>query len=245
MSKIYEALNRAKEGGGDDGPGGGAPVGVDPTSLSDELREVWSYYEELHSSIDKSLGAVTGYSILFAASVAGEGATTVAVEYASTLGRTIPRGCLLVDADLRSPSLHSIFDIPNENGLSDILAGRCDLKSAVVDVAEGTLSILVAGTLNSSPSTLINTATVSRFLSESKEMFGAVLVDGPPVISCAEATHIAAAADGVVLVVESDRTKREIVIRARDALIKGKANILGIVLNRRRYVIPEFLYRQL
>lgn len=246
MSKIYEALNRAEKDGGEPPERkGGEPLALDPGTLAPELREVWNHYEELHSSIDKALDGVAGRSLLFASSVEGEGSTTVAVEYASTLGRTVPRGCLLVDANLRTPSLHEIFELPNENGLADVLTGRCDLKSAVVPVMKNSLYLLPAGTAGMSPTTLLTAGNLTRFVEEAGEMFGTVLVDGPPVIAFAEATHLAASVDGVVFVVESERTKREIVTRARDAMLEAKANILGVVLNRRRYVIPEFLYRQL
>ncbi len=246
MSKIYEALNRAEDNGGDPpAKKGERPDILDPHTLPPELREVWSHYEELHSSIDKSLDGVAGHSLLFASSVEQEGSTTVAVEYASTLGRTVHKGCLLVDANLRSPSLHDIFEVPNENGIAEVISGKCKLKSAVVPVAQNSLSILPAGNAGLSPSTLLTMGAMSRFLAEAGEMFGLVLVDSPPVIAYAEATHLAGSVDGVVFVVESEKTKREIVLRARDAMLEAKANILGVVMNRRRYVIPEFLYRQL
>ncbi|NNE09318.1 MAG: CpsD/CapB family tyrosine-protein kinase [Gemmatimonadetes bacterium] len=260
MSKIYEALNRArdddddpkkpkppagKRAGSGSGSGSGTRGGFDPRILSEELQKVAVDYEALHSSMEKTLSTVAGHAIMMVSSVEEEGTTTVAAEYASTLGRGIPRGTLLIDANFRNPTLHDVFDVPNDTGFADVLQDRATLKQAVQTLAEGELYLLTAGLVDFSPSARISGSVVSRFLAEAKAQYGAVVLDGPPVIPYPEAVHIASAADGVVFIIESERTKREIVARAKDALDAVDANILGVVLNRRRYVIPEFLYRQL
>lgn len=258
MSKIYEALNRARDDDDDpkkpkpadeprrrSGSGGGNGSGFDPRVLSPELQEVAGDYEALHSSMEKALSTVAGHAILMVSSVEEEGASTVAAEYASTLGRGIPRGTLLIDANFRNPTMHEVFDVPNEPGFADVLQERTTLKQAVQTVVEGELYLLTNGLVDFSPSARISGSIVSRLLAEAKANYGAVILDGPPIIPYPESVHIASASDGVVFVIESERTKREIVARAKDALDTAEANILGVVLNRRRYVIPEFLYRQL
>jgi capsular exopolysaccharide synthesis family protein len=151
----------------------------------------------------------------------------------------------VVDANLRAPRLHEIFGIPNERGLADVLLGTVDLASAAVHVGEENLHVLPTGTTTISPGSLITPTRMSRFLLEAKERHALILIDAPPVISYAETAVLAAAADGVALVVESERTKREIVRRAKATIEEAKGNVLGVVLNQCRYVIPDFLYRYL
>jgi capsular exopolysaccharide synthesis family protein len=247
MSKIYEALHKAGKSP-DEGPPPESEVPIRGEArgrLSAQLREVWSRYESLHSALGKALGGVTGRAIVFASSVEGEGTTTVIAEYAASLGPTKERATLLVDANFRSPRLHEIFGVPNEKGLADVLLGVSDLASAAVRLGEENLYLLPTGVTTTSPGALVTVTRMTRFIAEAKERFALVLIDAPPIISFAETTILASVADGVALVVESDRTKREIVRRAKSAIEETKGNILGVVLNRRRYVIPDFLYRYL
>ena len=249
MSKIYEALNKAKR----EREGNGAPTGeegqhadlTDKEELSRHLRKVWTQYEKLHSSLGKTLGGVRGKAILFASSVEGEGTTTVVTEYGASLGTGGEKGALLVDGNLRNPSLHELFGLTNETGFADVLLGRRPLAECVSRIGEENLSVLPSGTTPTSPSTLITVSRFSRFLEEAKERHSLILIDGPPMIPYAETGILGSAVDGVVLVVESDRTKREIVSRAKDAFQEANARLLGVILNRRRYVIPKFLYRYL
>ncbi|MBN1825953.1 MAG: CpsD/CapB family tyrosine-protein kinase [Candidatus Eisenbacteria bacterium] len=249
MSKIYEALNKAKrerEGNGSAGSEEAARADLSgKKELSRQLRKVWTHYEALHSSLGKVLSGVRGKAILFVSSVEGEGTTTVLTEYGASLGTGGDKGTLLVDANLRNPNLHSLFDLPNETGLADVLLGRRPLAECVSRIGEENLYVLPSGTTPTSPSTLFSVSRFSRFLEDAKERHSLILIDGPPMIPYAETAILGSVVDGVVLVVESDRTKREIVARAKDAFQEAHANLLGVVLNRRRYVIPKFLYRYL
>ncbi|MFH1680889.1 MAG: CpsD/CapB family tyrosine-protein kinase [Candidatus Eisenbacteria bacterium] len=247
MSKIYEALHKAGKGPDERRrPEDDVPIRQDTRGrLSARLREVWDRYESLHSALGKTLGGLTGKAVLFVSSVEGEGTSTVIAEYAASLGPTKEKATLLVDANFRSPRLHEIFEVPNERGLADVLLGTADLASAAVHIGEENLYLLPTGVTTTSPGALITITRMSRLLAEAKERFALVLIDAPPVISYAETSILASVADGVALVVESDRTKREIVMRAKAAIEEAGGNILGVVLNRRRYVIPEFLYRYL
>lgn len=249
MSKIYEALSKANR---DEPEGEGARQGADlpmkaevKGRLSERLRGVWTQYESLHSSLGKALGGVQGSAVVFASSVEGEGTSTVVAEYAASLGSTKDRGTLLVDANFRSPRLHELFGVPNEGGLADVLTGGRDLASAAVRLGDEHLFLLPSGTTTTSPGALVTVTRFTRFLSEAKERYALVLVDAAPILPYAETAIIASVCDGVALVVESERTKREIVKRAKTALEEAHGRVLGVVLNRRRYVIPEFLYRYL
>jgi capsular exopolysaccharide synthesis family protein len=247
MSKIYEALHKAgREGGEEPRPPDEILLREQARGrLSAQLRSVWGRYEMLHSSLGKALGGVTGKVIVFASSVEGEGTSTIVAEYAASLGPSKDRATLLVDANFRSPRLHEFFGVANEVGLADVLLGTSDLARAVVPVGEENFHLLPTGVTTTTPGALLTVTRMTRFLAEAKARFALILIDAPPIISYAETAILGGVADGVALVVESERTKREIVTRAKDTIEEAKGNILGVVLNRRRYVIPEFLYRYL
>jgi len=248
MSKIYEALNKAKENP-EDGPPqakGKIPMADGPSGrFEEQIRSVWANYETLHSSLAGVLGDLTGKVVAFACSVEGEGTTTVVAEYGASLGTSGNKGTLLIDANLRAPKLHALFGVENEKGLADVLTGNQDLMSCVASLGEGRLSVLPSGMTTVSPTSLFNVPRCKKLFEAAREHFAIVLIDCPPVVPYAETPLIASVADGMVLIIESDRTKREIVGRAKAAAQEAKAEILGVVLNRRRYVIPEFLYRYL
>ncbi len=242
-------MNKAEmDGEGEKPSGRWSEVRVDRSDrrvLSDQLREVWNQYEALHSSLGKSLGGVDGKAILFVSSVRGEGTTTVVSEYGASLGTNRDKGTLIVDTDMRNPGLHKVFGLENEKGFSDVLSGGADIPSCVYRIGEENLFILPAGNPTASPGSLITYSRMTRFLEDVRDQYSLVLLDGSPIVTSAETVLISSLVDGVVLVIETERTKREIVGRAKDAMKEAKANVLGVVLNRRRFAIPKFIYRHL
>ena len=166
-------------------------------------------------------------------------------EYGASLGPSKEKGTLVVDANLRSPRLHELFGVPNEIGLADVLSGSEDLVSAAARIGDEQFFLLPSGTTATTPGALITVTRFSRFIAEAKSRYALVLIDAPPIIPFAETPLIAGIADGLVLVIESERTKREIVNRAKVAILEARGKVLGVVLNQRRDVIPEFLYRYL
>ena len=151
----------------------------------------------------------------------------------------------MVDANLRSPRLHEFFGVPNEMGLADVLNGSQDLASAVARIGDEKFFLLPSGVTSTTPGALITVTRFSRFLAEARKRYALVLIDAPPIIPFAETPLIAGIADGLVLIIESERTKREIVNRAKMTVLEAGGRVIGVVLNQRRYVIPEFLYRYL
>jgi len=253
MSKIYEALNKAnpepepekEKGTGREAETELALRGSGKNHLSEQLRGVWNQYETLHSSLGKALGGIVGKAVVFSSSIEGEGTSTVVAEYGASLGPSKEKGTLMVDANLRSPRLHEFFGVPNETGLADVLNGSQDLASAAARIGDEQFFLLPSGVTSTTPGALITVTRFSRFLAEARKRYALVLIDAPPIIPFAETPLIASIADGLVLIIESERTKREIVNRAKMAVLEAGGSVIGVVLNQRRYVIPEFLYRYL
>lgn len=183
--------------------------------------------------------------ILFSSAVQGEGASTIARNTATALGRLRTERVLLVDANLRTPVQHAVFHTERTTGLSDVIMGSVSLTTAVKhDVSPG-LSLLAAGDPIDSPSRVLSQSVLQSLVMALTSLFDWVIIDGPPITVYPEAASLAAVAGGAVLVVRAERTRREVVEESRKILKESGVDLLGAVLNRRKYHIPAFIYRRL
>lgn len=172
----------------------------------------------------------SGFKVVMVASaVAGEGKTLTASNLAMTLSESYRRDVLLIDADLRRPSLHSVFQIPGAPGLSDGLVTANEPKLPLHRVSER-LAVLPAGQPTSDPIGALTSERMRRLIDEAREVFDWVVIDTPPVGLLTDAALLSSMADGVVLVVKAESTPHDMVNRAVQAI--GRERVLGTVLNR-------------
>ncbi len=161
----------------------------------------------------------------------GDGKTTVAASIAITFAQAGSK-VLLIDADLRSPSIHRVFDLPNSLGLTNYLAG--DTKPA--EIAQPTqvsrLFTITSGPLPPNPVELLSSAKMLDLLSVSAERFDYVVLDGPPVIGLADALVLANLAKGTIFVVDAGRTRYGAIEGAVKRLQAANATIVGAVIDR-------------
>jgi protein-tyrosine kinase len=168
-------------------------------------------------------------TLMVTSAVAAEGKTLTATNLALTLSHSYQRRVLVVDADLRKPSIHEIFRLPNMTGLSDSL--RHPEKTALrYHTITPNLSALTAGRPDSDPMAGLVSDTMNRILVEAAQQFDWVIVDTPPVALLPDANLLAAMIDTAVLVVSARATPYPLVRRAMEAI--GGQRILGVVLNR-------------
>ena len=142
------------------------------------------------------------------------------------------RKVLLIDADMRRPSLHRQLGIDAERGLSTLLTSHEPLASAVVAGGQPKLSVLVAGPVPPSPTELLSTGRIEEILQEAASQFDVVLVDSPPILGLADAPMLSALVDGVIFVVEADRSRRGALKAALRRLRAMRPVILGAVLTK-------------
>jgi capsular exopolysaccharide synthesis family protein len=166
--------------------------------------------------------------ILVASAVAGEGKTLTSVNLALTLSESYRRNVLLVDGDLRRPALHDVFKINTATGLADALGAREDTKLTLHHVSNW-LTVLPAGRPQADPMAGLASERMKRLVEEARETFDWVIIDTPPLVLLPDAPLMAAAADGVVLVVRAESTPHNLVKRAVDSL--KNVPVLGVVLN--------------
>jgi capsular exopolysaccharide synthesis family protein len=168
-------------------------------------------------------------TLMVTSAVAAEGKTLTATNLALTLSHSYKRRVLLVDADLRRPSIHEILRLPNTVGLSDSLR-HPDASGLRFHTISPNLAALTAGRADSDPMAGLVSDTMNRLLSEAAKQFDWVVVDTPPVALLPDANLLAAMIDTAVLVISARATPYPLVKRAVDAI--GQQRILGVVLNR-------------
>ena len=139
---------------------------------------------------------------------------------------------LLIDADMRRPSLHGRLSMPNEQGLSTLLTSHEPLASVAAKTQQSNLSVLVAGPIPPSPTELLSTPRLEGILQEAAANYDVVVVDSPPILGLADAPLMSALVDGVVFVVEAERSRRGSLKAALRRLRTMRPIVLGTVLTK-------------
>lgn len=183
------------------------------------------------SNADTSVLAVTS-------SVPGEGKSTACCHLAIAFALHGAK-VLLVDADMRKPSVHRIFQVGNHAGLSSVLAGELGWREATQSSGRPGLTLLPCGPIPASPAEMLARG-LPRLLEELRGQFDTILIDCPPALGLADAVAVASASGSVLLVVQAGATKIAQVAGAVRALRSVRANLLGIVLNRVSSELDEY-----
>ncbi|WP_239618854.1 CpsD/CapB family tyrosine-protein kinase [Cohnella mopanensis] len=161
----------------------------------------------------------------------------MAVSFAQ-LGKKV----LIVDCDLRKPTQHEYFMKSNRNGLSHLLAGHYQLEQCLCDTHVDNLTLLPSGTIPPNPAELLESDRMVKLLEELKASFDVIILDSPPALIVTDAHILASKCDGVVFVVRSGKTKRELAQKAMAYLNYANARILGVVLNDQKGMRREYRF---
>ena len=200
------------------------------TVKEDPKSPVSEAYRTLRTNIQFSDFDGCLKTILVTSSGPSEGKSTTASNLALTFAEA-GKSVLLIDCDLRKPSIHKKFNISNNKGLSNFLVGQGTFDD-VAQKFEGRLYILTAGTIPPNPSEMLSSKKMKSFLEEAKLKFDYIVLDTPPVIAVTDAQILSTMADGVVLVVASGQAERAAAQKAKELLEHVSAHILGVVLNK-------------
>lgn len=209
--------------------------GVRPELLlnTDSTSPLAEAFRHLRTSILLSNAGGAPQTLLVTSSQPSEGKTTTAVNTALTLAQTGAK-VLVIDADMRRPRLHSVFDLENKRGLSTILAskmGEEEVLTMIVHHEESGVDVLTSGTVPPNPAELIGSESMHSLMAVLKSRYTHIVFDSPPIASFTDSVLISSLADGVLLVVQGDRVSRAIVRRSRQVLQEVGAKIFGVVLN--------------
>lgn len=177
------------------------------------------------TEIDKSCR-----SILVSSASPMDGKSTTAANLALVMAQT-GKKVILVDCDLRKPSVDQIFKLQNHFGMTNYLSGSADIDELIHEDAAENLSILCSGPIPPNPSEILGSVKMSSLWSELCEKYDYVIIDSPPVLAVSDASILSAQVDGVLLVIRSAVTRIDMAQQAKEQLSRSNAYLMGVVLN--------------
>lgn len=208
---------------------------VDPKSpISEQYRTIRTNIE--FSSVDAEI-----QTLMITSPGPAEGKSTTAANLAVVFAQQAKK-VLLVDTDLRKPTVHYTFNQNNTYGLTSVLSKQKALSDAVNLTDQPYLSVLTSGPIPPNPAELLGSKAMEQFLEEAKEEYDVVLFDTPPVLAVTDAQILANRCDGTLLVVYSGKTEMEEATKAKDLLTAAKGKLLGMVLNHKKLQSSDYYY---
>jgi capsular exopolysaccharide synthesis family protein len=199
--------------------------------IEDVRSPVAEAYRHLRTSLLLSSAGQPPKTILVTSSQPSEGKTTTAVNTAVMLAQTGVE-VLIIDCDLRRPRVHSHFNMPNGQGVTNYLSGDTNIDALLQPYDKlPNLKVMTSGPVPPNPAELLGSDEMRKLLNKMGERFTHIVVDSPPSISFTDSSILSTMVDGVMLVVHGGKSSRAIVRRAKQQLLDIGANIFGIVLN--------------
>jgi Mrp family chromosome partitioning ATPase len=183
--------------------------------------------------------------VVFAGIDHGNGCSQIATSVAETLAGNAPGAVCLVEANFRSPALPEILGTSNYHGLTDALLEEGPIRSFIKPVCDGRLWLLSSGPLGADSPNLLTSERMRARCLELRQEFDFVIVDAPPMTRYADAIALGQLSDGIVLILEGGATRREAARTAVENLRSSRVPVLGAVLNKRTFPIPERIYNKL
>jgi len=222
----------------------------DETSLSTAMRNLGTLsspksqfseaFRALRTSLLLSVAGGEPQVILLTSATPSEGKTTVSINLACVLAQRNVR-VLIIDADLRRPTVHHRFGLNGKIGLTSVLTGSVSLEEAIQTIPEiPQLDVLVSGPVPPFPTEMLSSETMQQLIERCKGMYTHIVMDSPPLLSVTDSVVLARDADAVVMIVRHGKSSKHAMRRARDLLVRSGAPVTGIVLNAVDLNSPEY-----
>ncbi|SEN61083.1 CpsD/CapB family tyrosine-protein kinase [Paenibacillus sp. OV219] len=199
-------------------------------SLVEPKSPISEAYRSLRTNIDFSSVDDKVQVIMVTSASPGEGKSTTIANLAVVYAQA-DRSVVLIDADMRRPTSHHTFRLSNRHGLSSVLSRQCEVEEAVQATDIPNLSIMTSGPVPPNPAEMLASKRMSLLIEQLREQFDVILVDTPPTLAVTDAQIVSTKCDGSLLVLESGKVKRDMVVKAKQQLTQVNARILGVVLN--------------
>jgi len=196
----------------------------------DTRSSVAEAYRVLRTSVLLSSTEKPPKTILITSGQPGEGKTTTAVNTAISLAQ-LGSSVLIIDCDLRKPSVHKVLGVDHVVGLSTYLSRRGKLEDVIQELPVENLSVMTAGRIPPNPAEMISSPRMKEMLQSLGESYDHIVIDSPPLLKVTDPVILSTMVDGVILVVHGGKSTREVVKRTRHELSMAGAKIFGVVLN--------------
>lgn len=201
-------------------------------TASQPRHPITEAYRSLRTSLQFSSIDDTLHSMLVTSATPGEGKTTTAANLAVVLAQS-GRSVILVDADIRKPQQHKVFELPKSPGLTDaMVATNTPLAFFLRETEVPNLRIMTSGKEAPNPAELLGSKRMKQLIESLRAEAEVLVFDAPPLLAVTDAQILASDVQGVLLVVNTEKTPRAVVVRAAEALMRGNGRLFGAVLNR-------------
>lgn len=204
-------------------------------SVTTAAADSRSAFSEAYRSVRTALQFATDHGVprtlLVTSAGPGEGKSTTSLVLARNFAQ-LGKRVLLIEADLRNPSLHRTLGLKSEIGLSNVLSGAASLAEGTQDTDDDRLKVVLAGPLPPNPAELLSGSKLVSMLTVASERYDQIIIDGPPVLGLADAPILSNATDGTLLVVNSAKTKIGAAQAALKRLVAARARVIGALLSK-------------
>lgn len=249
MSRTFELLQRVEK----EQEPVPAPLAVSPVArtLDEDFHARLERMGEeevvkLVQSVFRSDAEHAPHVVVFTGVGHGDGCSWICSSAGLTLASQTLGSVCMVDANLRTPSLHRYFDLENRYGLAEAITHSGPVRSFAQQVGKSNLWILTSGSLAlQSPAAPLSSEALRARVTELRSEFDHVLIDVPPANLYTDAVSIGRLSDGVVLVLQSNATRKETALKVKESFETAGVRLLGAVLNKRTFPIPQALYERL
>ncbi len=248
MSNIYEALEHAKrsvhvvEPPAESQRVSEPPL---PTVLDAAMPDMEEEMISLFHTIVAALPTIGHRSVLLIGSSSNEGTTTIARQLARAVSLRLEKDVLLIDLDRSRPDLHVYPGLKPQRNLDEVMKTGESINETLCRIEDTSLYVMpLFQTTMLTPKTL-ESAKGDVFWGPLKERFDLIIVDSPPATLFPDGPGIVSQVDGVILVVEAEKTRWPVALSVRDKIVKSGGNVIGIAFNKRRLYIPRWLYKRL
>jgi len=202
--------------------------------ISESYRSLRTNIE--FSSIDEKLQV-----LMVSSAGPGEGKSTTITNLAVTFAQS-EKKVILIDADLRKPTAHHTFALSNRWGLSSVISQQSKLEEVIQASDIPNLDVITSGAIPPNPAEMMNSKKMTSLLEQLRQMYDIILIDTPPLLAVTDAQIVSTKSDGVILVVDQGKVKRDIAGKAVKSLESVNARILGVVLNNVKRKANEEAY---
>lgn len=211
-------------------------IGRQLITFTSPRSHVSEQYRTLRTNIKFSSPDSDYRSIVITSASPGEGKSTTSANLAVVFAQE-GRRVLIVDGDMRKPTMHHTFNVSNTRGLSSVLTRQSLLKTAIKPTKVENLDILACGPIPPNPAELLGSKSMDAVFAELKEMYDLIIVDAPPILSVTDGQILANKCEGTILVINSGETEKEKAIKAKELITQSKSRLIGAILNN--YVLPR------
>lgn len=214
-----------------------------PGNSSDRTKDTEMFC--LYQNIEYLLPETPEKTILFMGLQGGEGVSTIVRDFARMAAARLDKSVLIMDAACHNPSQHLFFDIKGGAGWKDIMGNGESVDKACHQSGNTKLFLSPISPQHALNPHVYDHPAATGFLEELKNRYDFILIDSSPAITSPDSIAISRFTDGVVLVVEAERTRKQVVENVKNKIARNGGNIIGVVFNKRKYHIPEFVYSRM